>query len=334
MRKYTYILNIFGWVFIIFGLLMAFARFYPVPEPTLGVSFSVKYAEELGIEPEVALETILDEIRPEKIRFMSYWNRHEVTPGAYDFSELDWQFELAEKYDVKVLLAIGQRQPRWPECHIPSWAGELEDEEYEQALLDYLSATTKYFAEHPQLSGYHLENEAANRAFGICPDFSNRLLRDEFDTVKQVDPKTPITISVSNQYGIPIQPPIADKYAMSIYRQAHFRLWGRDVEWDYSFVPAHWHRLRTWMIQAVHRKETYIHELQTEPWGESATVNLSLAEQNASMNAERILENIAYAKRIGSESIYLWGAEWWYWRLTEFDDYHLWETVRDEVFGS
>ncbi len=52
------------------------------------------------------------------------------------------------------------------------------------------------------------------------------------------------------------------------------------------------------------------------------------------MNAQRIQENITYAERVGAQDIYLWGAEWWYWRLTEFDDTDLWETVRDEVFQS
>ncbi|MEX0748541.1 MAG: beta-galactosidase [Candidatus Saccharimonadales bacterium] len=310
------------------GIAFLVVRFIPHSTPEYGVTFSAKYAEELGLDPNETLEAILSELKPAHVRLMSYWDRHERDRDRYDFTELDQQFDLAERYEVEVLLAIGQRQPRWPECHVPEWAKQLSNTEYEMALLKYLHTVTDRYADQPRLEGYHLENEAANASFGRCPPFNNGLLRQEYATVTAADPDTPITISVSNQYGIPLQPPLADEYAMSIYRQAYFELGGRQIYWNYSFVPAEWHRLRAWAIQLIHCRKTYIHELQTEPWGRQATVNLSLAEQAASMDPDKLRANVNYAERIGTPKIYLWGGEWWYWRLQKFDDPTLWHTVQ------
>ena len=43
------------------------------------------------------------------------------------------QIEQAAIRNVKVILAVGQKLPRWPECYIPGWAAGNQD-----ALLKYI----------------------------------------------------------------------------------------------------------------------------------------------------------------------------------------------------
>ncbi len=50
---------------------------------------------------------------------MSYWNEHEKTQGTLDFDELDKQFKQIEQAGGVITLALGARQPRWPENHWP-----------------------------------------------------------------------------------------------------------------------------------------------------------------------------------------------------------------------
>ena len=71
-----------------------------------------------------------------------------------------------------------------------------------------------------------------------------------------------------------------------------------------------------------------IHELQTEPWGPVATEKLTIDQQNQSMTAARMLATVKYAQETGIHQYYLWGGEWWYWRLTKFHDPSLWNAAR------
>src|SRR4051812_41647387 len=67
----------------------------------LGTSFVPAYAESLGLDPEETLKAILSDLRVKQIRLVSYWKEIEKTPGQYDFSNLDKQFNLASKYGTK-----------------------------------------------------------------------------------------------------------------------------------------------------------------------------------------------------------------------------------------
>ncbi|MCA9328107.1 hypothetical protein KDA14_06270, partial [Candidatus Saccharibacteria bacterium] len=81
------------------------------------------------------------------------------------------------------------------------------------------------------------------------------------------------------------------------------------------------------------RRPVFIHELQCEPWGPDAIWKLTKEQQDESMPPERIAKNIAWAKRIGSYPIDLWGGEWWYWRWQKKDK-TVWQTVQDNVSGT
>ncbi len=89
-----------------------------VKDPNYGVSFSVKYAKELGVDWKANFTALLDDMQIKNYRLMSYWDDTEPQQGTFEFSDLDWQMNEAAKRGAKVSLAVGMRQPRWPEC---SW---------------------------------------------------------------------------------------------------------------------------------------------------------------------------------------------------------------------
>jgi hypothetical protein len=101
---------------------------------------------------------------------------------------------------------------------------------------------------------------------------------------------------------------------------------------DYVLYPNSiwYHRMRATIIETYTGRETFVHELQLEPWGPGDKADQTFAEQNKSMSARQIERNIEYAKRLGMDDIYLWGGEWWYWRMQQGDS-QIWETVRDSI---
>jgi hypothetical protein len=68
-----------------------------------------------------------------------------------------------------------------------------------------------------------------------------------------------------------------------------------------------------------------------EPWGPQATRELSIEEQNKSMSLKQMHRNFAFGRKIGTNDIYTWGGEWWYWRKVKFGDNGPWEVIRSET---
>lgn len=303
--------------------------FPPVSQPHIGVSFSQKRSMELGLDWRANYLALLDDMSFRSFRLMSYWDVHEQTRGQFDFSSLDWQMDQAAKRGAKVSLAIGLRQPRWPECHQPKWAGEISGDEWKQSLYSYMEVVVKRYENHPALESWQLENEAVNNWFGKCDKPDVGRLNEEFSLVKKWS-KKPIWMSLSDQHGLPFNAPDPDKYGFSVYRT----LWSEKTGPYKGYItyptPIWYHRARAAIIKFTKGKEIFIHELQLEPWGPSDTKNLSIAEQDKSMSLSQIKESVHFARMIGSQDIYTWGGEWWYWRKTVLNDPSVWDTVKKE----
>lgn len=298
------------------------------PNYTFGTSFSPRHAADFGLDWKENYTALLDDLEIRSYRLMSYWDDIEATPDAYAFDDLDWQMDEAAKRGAKVSLAIGLRQPRWPECHEPAWAVNLSEAQWRTEFFDYLEKVVKRYENHPALESFQLENEAFAWWFGDCrlqPD--RELLQAEFAQVKSWT-DTPILMSLSDQYGIPLQGPIADSYGYSLYTKVYNSLIpGTYVE---PSPPIWYHRARADVLRSVYGTPLFVHELQLEPWGAQSTRLLTVAEQDKTMNAERINYNLLYARKLGIENIYTWGSEWWYWRLQQGDP-SIWNAVKEAV---
>jgi len=274
-----------------------------------GVSFSIKQCRNFKIDPDKTLTWLAQDAGFKRFRLMSYWNEHEKSPGIYDFSDLDAQFEIIEKMGGVITLSLGARQPRWPENHWPEWAWKASKLERTDSLLMYIEQVVERYKDSPALSSYQLENEALLEDFGRNPEVDRQRLRDEFKLIKTLDPAKPVIMTTSTSWGIPFRQPIPDIVGFSFYHTLYH-------EGEYrtsNFYP--WtHRLRKTLIKLLHRKPTFIHELQCEPWGPQGIWDMSMEEQDKSMSPAHITENIRLARAIKAPPIDLWGGEWWYWR--------------------
>lgn len=292
-----------------------------------GVSFSIKQARDIGIDWRAAYTATLDDLNMKSVRLMSYWDEIEKSPGQYDFSDLDWMFDQAAKRKITVTLAIGLRQPRWPECHPPTWAKEGMDKHDYTALYDFITTTVNRYKTHKNLISYQLENEAMLKAFGGCTDYNLQRIEAELAMVKSLDTKTPVYMSLDGQWGLPWRGPVPDGYAYSLYR----RNWVKEIGiyFDYPLLPS-WYSGRAEIIRWYTGRPVIIHELQLEPWGPAQPWEISVSEQDITMSPARIHEVMQYARDTQIKEIYTWGSEWWYWRKINGDP-NVWNAVKKET---
>ena len=301
----------------------------------IGTTFVAGYARYYGLDPKDTMQAMIDDIGFRQFRLVSYWDEIEKTQGIYNFSDLDWQFQMIEASGGKISLSLGLRQPRWPECHMPKWAESLPMTEWEPRLKDFIKVVMERYKDSPALESYQLENEYFLKVFGICPDHSRDRLIREYDFVKNIDKKHPVTITRSNNaLGVPLGKPQPDEFGVSVYK----RVWDKTVTKRYFEYP-----LPDWFYgglagagEIVTGKDLIIHELQTEAWlpdtGEYAMNDLnSLGEQYKSMNAERLKKRFEYGRESGIRTIYTWGSEWWYWHKVRANDPSMWNAAKEEV---
>ena len=153
VRKLTaiFFLLIMLWVGGMYGI----ARWYMWDQRDTplkyGVTFIPRYARHFDLDPKDTLRAIIDELGVRQLRLVSYWDDAEKVQGTYDFTELDWQFKMAEESNSKVSLAIGLRQPRWPECHMPKWAEAMPMSQWSVELKKYMGAVINRYQNSPAL---------------------------------------------------------------------------------------------------------------------------------------------------------------------------------------
>jgi hypothetical protein len=320
-------------VFLCIGTMYGIARWYIYEERnvplTLGVTFISDYAKYFGLDPQQTMQAMIDQLHVKNFRLVSYWSDIEATKGHYDFSDLDWQFQMAEKAHAQVILSIGLRQPRWPECHMPTWAENEPYSVWYPQLKDFMTATIERYKNSPALGSYQLENEYFLKVFGTCQNYDRSRLVDEFNLVKKLDNDHPVIISRSNNaIGLPIGNPVPDEYGVSVYK----RVWDKNVThryFEYPF-PAWFYGFLAGGSEILSGRNMIIHELQAEPWPPTGITQASIAEQDKSMDATRLQSRFQYGEATGVKTIYLWGAEWWYYRLIKDHDPSLWNVAKTE----
>lgn len=296
----------------------------------MGVSFIPDYARSLGVDPEQTMDALLG-IGVRQFRLVSYWNGIEYNKGQYDFSQLDWQFKKAEAADARIVLTLGLRQPRWPECHMPDWAKNQPRTQWQPQLERFMQATIERYKDSPALASYQLENEYFLKGFGTCTDFSRDRLIREYQLVKAADPRHPVIIGRSNNaLGFPVGQPTPDMFSISVYK----RVWDAGVTHrylEYPF-PAWFYGFLAGTQKLVLGRDMALGELQAEAWPPNGQPipNVSLNEQNKSFNPERFRDRIEYGKATGMRQIDLWGAEYWYYRKQVLHDDSLWRIAAQE----
>lgn len=294
-----------------------------------GVTFSSVYArDELGLDWKRAYIAILDDLKADRIRLSAYWNEIEAVKGKYDFTDLDWQISEAEKRKAKVILAVGRRLPRWPECHDPLWLKEANAVEAEQRQLEFVKAVAGRYAGSKSIEYFQVENEPYLSTFGICPELNPDLFQDEIKAVKEITGK-PILVTDSGELStwLPISKSGGDILGTTLYRVVYNQYIGY-FRW---FTPPFYYWIRVKMLnQLTPMKKVIVAELQAEAWhraGENLAM-LTIAQSDQSMSIDQFRENIKFTRRAGFDEAYLWGVEWWYMMKTKNDYPAYWDEAK------
>ena len=296
-----------------------------------GATFSEKLSRELGLDWKENFTAFLDELKPRAVRLVAYWDDIEKEHGAFDFSETDWLFEKAAQTDTRVIFALGMKAPRWPECHIPKWAKELDAEKREEVLRAYLSAVIERYRANNVIAMWQVENEPY-LAFGDCPERGVRFLEQEVALVKLLDPVRPILTTDGGEFGLWYRAAEeGDAFGTTMYRKVYPKVIGpRFGVVEYPLAPSFF-RFKEWAVRRIlgdQQKPFVVIELQAEPWGSKHISQLAIEEQNNIFGPDYFKETIEYAKETGFNEYYLWGAEWWYWKKKQGDERY-WDIAKE-----
>jgi hypothetical protein len=311
---------------LVIGLLIFFN--WPVFEINnnieLGVTFSYRYARDIGLDWKENFIAILDDLQIKKIRIPVYWDLTEPEKGKYDFSNLDWQIAEAGKRNAEIILVVGQKVPRWPECFIPDWTQGNEAQK-KMELLKFILKTVERYKNDSAVKYWQVENEPFLK-FGICPPLDVDFLDAEIALVRNADPDRKIIITDSGELSLWYQAALrADIFGTTMYRTIWKEGWGY---FNYPIGPRFF-RFKHWINKLfAENDQAIVIELQAEPWIAGWTTSAVLSEQFKSMNEERLRDNMEFAKKVGFPEVYLWGAEWWYWLKAEKDQPQLWEEAK------
>lgn len=296
-----------------------------------GVTFSPRQTDFLGLDAWQAYAAILDDLGAKNLRLQAPWNEVEKQEGVYDFSSVDWMITEAKKRETKVILALGRKLFRWPECHDPAWAFALDKKEFESRVLRLLQVEIEHFKQYDNIIAWQVENEAL-LPFGGCQDPKPnwKLFKKEVALVRFLDRRPVIATESGELSGWLKIAGAVDWLGVSLYRVTNNPFLGKIY---YPFRPGFYQK-KAALTLAINKnlQKVFISELQLEPWGEKPLSQMSLPEQFERMSLGRTRSSLDFARSTGLPDIYIWGAEWWYWLKERQGDSRFWELGK-QVFN-
>src|SRR3989339_1463103 len=173
--------------FLLLFLILSRGHTYKTEDLEFGVTFSKKQAENLGLDWKQTYSNIFEELKVKKIRLSAYWNEVECAQENFTWDDLDWQIQKASEAHAEIILAVGGRLPRWPECHFPAWTADISGEQKDAELLEYIEAVIKRYQGNKNIIAWQVENEPFLINFGECPKLDKELLDREIALVRALD---------------------------------------------------------------------------------------------------------------------------------------------------
>lgn len=331
MPRWFYWLVIIGTIVIVVSVI---SNYYPRPQsPVLGwgATFSPAYATYLGLNWQEVFTAAQTDLGITKWRIPVQWNDVELQPDNYDFSQLDWLLQQAESKNNQVILAIGRRTPRWPECHDPAWLQFLTKDQQNERVLSFVSVLVQRYRDSKVITAWQVENEMNLEIFGKCPSTNMELFKKEVGLVRALDSSRRIITTASGElsrWGTLVK--LVDELGVSLYRLTYNQWWGY---FSYPY-PAWFYKLRAALVQRQLNKPIFISELQMEPWGRLALGDLPVAEQLKTMSVKQGQLTLKVAKQTGLSPVYLWGVEWWYWLKVKHQYPDWWELMKNTINSS
>ncbi|MBE9032358.1 beta-galactosidase [filamentous cyanobacterium LEGE 11480] len=297
----------------------------PSTDLKIGATFIKINAEHLGLDWRSVYKEIIDDVGIKQIRIPVFWDQLEQEPGKFDWADLDWQMQQAAQSQAKVMLAVGHRVPRYPECYAPEWTKPLDEATFKRSLFRMTEAVVQHFKDNPALDAWQVENEPLAKILGViwgdagCREISH-FVKEEVAMVKRLDEQqhpTIVTYAFSPWPSSQLRQTIefdSDVVAITLFNKLFFRspVFNGYVEM-FKFGPMAPLRLAYQRsIVKHHQQDFWVAEMQAEPWGPKGPYDFENPDDAyISMNPDRLNETWDYAANSGASRIYLWGAEWW-----------------------
>jgi len=281
------------------------------PHPdSFGITFSTKFADELDLDWKETYDAIVNELGVKYIRVPVYWDEIEAVEGVYDFSKYDYIINEGAKHDVKFVISVGRRVPRWPECHSPSWLNKKSDVAAKALTLKTIQTIVERYRDESSVEYWQVENEPFFGSFGVCPSLDQDFLKQEFDWVRSLDSR-PVIITGSGEMSLwQREVKIGDIFGVSLYRVV-YNSWFGYIRYPF---PESMYKLKA-KLTGLPADKIMIMELQAEPWvPQGKMIHLSADEINKTMSLRQLQANLQYAIDLDFSRTYVWGAEWWYWQ--------------------
>lgn len=327
--------KLFGVFVIVVAVLTVVIVLLAAPNPyaqeqVYGVTFSAPHATGIGLDWKEAYIATLDELDVRYLRLSAYWDSVEPQDDQFVFSDLDFQLDEAQKRGAQVVLGVGWKLPRWPECHTPQWASQIPQNEQQVKALEMIEVVVERYKDHPALMMWQLENEPL-LDFGICPPEDRDHLAVEEALLRRLDSGHPVLITDSGelnswlgaaQYG--------DVVGTTMYRTVFSKRTQKLFHYDYLF-PSWLYRFKSRYVKALYGKDVLISELQGEPWGSKPFPDMSQEERLASFSPDRFVELANFSRRTQLPQVYWWGVEYWYWEKVIHNNPIYWE-MASELF--
>lgn len=321
-KKLIFTLTIVVFVFFV----LSRGHIYNQSELIYGVTFSDKQARDLGLDWQETFMAMLDDLGVRKLRLSAYWDQVEPENNNFNWESIDWQIEKASEAGAEIILAVGGRLPRWPECHFPGWIEDLSTEEKEKEVFHYIKETINRYKDNKNIINWQVENEPFLRGFGECPKLDRDLLDKEITLVKTLDDR-PIVVTDSGELSVWV--PAAKRaniFGTTMYRDTYSEHLKSYVH--YPIEPGFF-RFKKNIARLFARPEKWmVIELQGEPWGPEPFQNLTQEERDKTMNLDKFKEIIEFSSQTGFQEFYLWGVEWWYWEKQGNGDPGIWEEAK------
>ncbi|MFH0956064.1 MAG: beta-galactosidase [Candidatus Falkowbacteria bacterium] len=303
-------------IFVFFFIfLFSRGRIYKQAELEYGITFSKKQAENLGLDWRKIYVSIFDDLGVKKIRLPAYWDEIEREEGNYSWKDLDWQIVRAGERQAEIILAVGARLPRWPECHFPDWTKGRLKAQIENKTLDYISSVIERYKDNKNIVAWQIENEPFLSHFGDCPKFDKKFLDQEIVLARSLDAR-PIVVTDSGELSFWVgAAKRADIFGTTMYLDTYSKFLGRYIH--YPIGPGFFRFKKNMAGLFAKPKNWIVIEMQAEPWGPKPYQDLSQTERDRTMEVRKFKDMVEFGRQTGFREFYLWGVEFWYWEFKE-----------------
>lgn len=298
----------------------------------LGASFSHRHLENLGLDPLPALKAF-KQIGLNWVRLGCYWDEIEKDKRKYSFARIRRLITACQKLDLDIVLTVGMKAPRYPEFYLPTWlekkvkihkgrSFDTNHQKLRQPLLKYLAQTIETLKHYSAIKIWQVENEPLDPSGPNRWRITTRLLKEEVDLVRGLDPNRPILINLWGNkliwkvlYRHSVK--LADIIGLDLYFKVPFSLFGHFHHYFGPIISDKTYQENIAQIKSS-GKQVWLTELQTEPWEPKELVTSK--ENPPSCLPQDIIENSKRVLNWGLDGLLFWGFEYWYWRKEQGDE--------------